>query len=155
MTSCNLHQCYNLQHTLMETSTPPRVRDFLITAILLAGGGWAGLALLIYYTLPTIGPRWLFFFLSVLALTGTVLPALAFLNRRFAGKPPATHGAILRQAIWFGVYFPTLAWLQIGRVLTMTLAVLLAVGFIMVEWLLRLRERSRWTPKSEETPHNG
>ena len=58
----------------------------------------------------------------------------------------ATSGLILRQAIWFGVYGSALAWLQTGRVLTTALALLLAVGLILVEWLLRLRERSQWSP---------
>jgi hypothetical protein len=98
------------------------------------------------YTLPTVGPRWLFFFLSVLALTGTVLPVVAFLNRRFPSNPPAAPAVILREAIWVGIYGPTLAWLQIGRVLTPALAVLLATGLILIELLLRLRERSQWKP---------
>jgi hypothetical protein len=53
---------------------------------------------------------------------------------------------IVRESIWFGVYFPTLAWLQIPRVLTLPLALLLAMAFILVEWLLRMRERSQWKP---------
>lgn len=98
------------------------------------------------FTLPTVGPRWLFFFLGVLAVTGTALPAIAYLNRRFPTEPPANPSVILRQSIWIGIYIPTLAWLQIGRVLTPALALLLALGLIVIEWLLRLRERSQWNP---------
>ena len=36
-----------------------------------------------------------------------------------------------------------LAWLQAGRVLTLPMAVLLAAGLILIEFLLRLRERSQ------------
>ena len=43
----------------------------------------------------------------------------------------------------------TLAWLQIGRMLTLPLAVLLALGFLIIEYLLRLRERSQWKPGGE------
>jgi hypothetical protein len=57
-----------------------------------------------------------------------------------------TSGVIMRQSLWVGVYGATLAWLQIGRVLTLALAVLLALGLIVIEWLLRLRERSQWNP---------
>ena len=128
------------------TRTPPPVSAFIPAAGVLAVVGWAGLFVLIQYTLPTVGPRWLFFFLSVLALTGTVLPVVAFLNRRFPGNPPPTRGVVLRQAIWVGVYGPTLAWLQIGRALTPALAFLLAVGFVLIEWTLRMRERSQWKP---------
>jgi hypothetical protein len=94
-----------------------------------------------------VGPRWLFFFLSVLALTGTVLPIVAYLNIRFPSNPPPTAGVVLRQAIWVGIYIPTLAWLQIGRVLSPALALLLALGFVLIEWLLRLREKSQWKPE--------
>jgi hypothetical protein len=122
------------------------VRAFLPAAFILALAGWSGLAALIIYTLPTVGPRWLFFFLSVLALTGTALPFVAFLNRRFPSAPPPRPGVVLRQALWVGVYGATLAWLQIGRVLTPSLALLLAAGLILIEWLLRLRERAQWKP---------
>jgi hypothetical protein len=130
----------------METRSTPSVSSFLPTAIILGILGWGGLYLLIQYTIPTVGPRWLFFFLGVLALTGTALPFVAFLNRRFPTVPPATPGMIIREAIWIGLYGTTLAWLQLGRVLNLGLAFLLAVGFLAIEILIRLRERSQWKP---------
>jgi hypothetical protein len=131
---------------MVDNKTSPPVTSFLPTAFILAAIGWAGLFFLLSRTLPTVGSRWLFFFLSVLALTGTVLPVVAFLNRRFPSNPPATPGVILRQSLWIGIYGPTLAWLRIPRVLTAALAVLLAIGLILIEVLLRLRERSQWKP---------
>jgi len=122
------------------------VRKFIPAAIILAVLGWGGLLYVLFYTLPAVGPRWLFFFLSVLAVSGTCLPVVAFLNRRFPSVPPPTTAVVLRQALWVGIYFPTLAWLQIGRVLTPALALLLLLGFILIEWLLRLREKSQWNP---------
>ncbi|HZD56123.1 MAG TPA: hypothetical protein VE136_05350 [Anaerolineales bacterium] len=130
----------------MSSESSPSVGHFLPAAFILAISGWVGLFFLINYTLPTVGPRWLFFFLGVLALTGTALPIVAFLNRRFQSNPPANSVVIVRQSIWVGVYGATLAWLQIGRALTLALAVLLALGLIVIEWLLRLRERSQWNP---------
>jgi hypothetical protein len=132
----------------MNSTTSPPVRIFLPAAVVLALIGWSGLVYVFIFTRPTVGPRWLFFFLSVLALTGTALPAVAFLNRRFPSTPPPTAAVIMRQALWVGIYFPTLAWLQIGRVLTPALALLLLLGFVLIEWLLRLRERSQWKPES-------
>ncbi len=102
--------------------------------------------MLVNDTVPTVGPRWLFFFLLVIALTGTILPVTAFLNRRFPSSPPATSTVVMRQALWFGVYGAALAWLQIGRVLTFALGGLLLVGMVLIEFLLRLSERSRWKP---------
>lgn len=130
----------------MDTRSTPSVSSFLPTAIILAVAGWGGLIWLIQYTLPTVGPRWLFFFLGVIALTGTALPIVAFLNRRFPTNPPATSVVILREAILVGLYGPLLAWLQLGRVLNPALAVLLAAGLVAIELLLRMRERSRWKP---------
>lgn len=108
--------------------------------------GWGGLVILVISTLPTVGPRWLFFFLAVVALTGTALPVMAFFNRRFPSTPAPTYAIITRQALWFGVYGATIAWLQMGRVLTPTLAILLASGLVLVEFLLRLSEKGQWKP---------
>jgi hypothetical protein len=130
----------------MDSETPPPVSAFLPTAIFLAIIGWGGLIALFINTLPTVGPRWLFFFLTVLAITGTFLPFVAYLNLRFPSIPPPSGIAVVRQSLWAGIYIATLAWLQIGRVLTPTLAVLLAVGIGLIEFLLRLSERSQWKP---------
>lgn len=130
----------------MKSNPSPPITAFLPTTIILILLGWGGLFAVTTYTSPTGGTRWLFFFLSVLALTGTTLPGMAFLNRRFPSTPPPTPSVVVRQALWTGIYFPTLAWLQIGRVLTPSLALLLALGLIIIEWLLRLRERSQWKP---------
>ena len=127
-------------------STSPSVKSVLPAAITLAALGWGGLVAVVILTLPTVGPRWLFFFLGVLALTGSALPFLAFLNRRFPSIPPATSGVILRQSLWVGIYGATLAWLQIGRVLTLPMALVLVIGLVIIEWLMRLREKSQWKP---------
>lgn len=135
-----------IESSNMNENTSPPIKDFLPTAIFLMIIGWGGLFLLIFYTLPTVGPRWLFFFLGVLALTGTALPATAFINRRFPSQPSTTHGVVVRQALWFAIYFATIAWLQIGRVFSTTLAILLAIGLVLIEFLLRMSERSQWKP---------
>jgi hypothetical protein len=128
-------------------STPPSVRSVIPASALLIVVGWGGLFFLMNTIAPTDWkPLWLFYFLAVLGVGGLALPATAFLNLRFPGKPPATHVVIARQAIWLGIYFPTLAWLRIGRVLTPLLALLLALGLILIEGLLRFREYSQWKP---------
>ena len=131
----------------METRSSPSVLSLLPTAIILSVFGWGGLIALLALTQPSGGTRWLFFFTSVLAITGTMLPLIAYLNRRFPSNPPPTQPVIVRQSLWFGIYLPTLAWLQIERVLTPALALLLVIGLIIIEWLLRLRERSQWKPE--------
>jgi hypothetical protein len=130
----------------MDSKSSPPVSKFILAAVILALIGWGGLYFLVNLTQPKVGPRWLFFFLGVLALTGTSLPLVAFFNRRFPSNPPANVGVILREALFIGIYFPTLAWLQLGRVLTLALALLFAFGLIAIEVLLRMRERSQWKP---------
>lgn len=131
----------------MDNLKPPSFLSILPTAIILSLVGWGGLAAVVLYTLPTLGPRWLFFFLSVVALTGTILPIVTFLNRRFPTNPPAEGGVLLRQAMWFGVYGAALTWLQLGRMLSVTVAGILAAALLIVESLLRMREISQWKPK--------
>ncbi len=128
----------------MKSTTSPRVANFLPASIFLFIIGWGGLIALIVTTLPTVGPRWLFFFLCVLAITGTSLPITAFLNHRFPSTPPPTYMVVVRQALWFAVYVSTLIWLQMGRVLNPALAILLAIGLGLIEFLLRLSEKSQW-----------
>ena len=52
--------------------------------------GWGGLALLIFFfeVPPLVWARWGFFALWFIALTGTALPVVYFLNLRFSPDPP-------------------------------------------------------------------
>jgi hypothetical protein len=49
---------------------------------------------------------------------------------------------MLRQALWAGFFVSLCTWLQINRSLTLQLALLLAGGLILFEWLLGLVQRS-------------
>ena len=55
---------------------------------------------------------------------------------------------LLRRALWPALLGAVCAWLQIARTLTWEIAALLAAIFIFIEWLLEVRERSRWDPDS-------
>lgn len=125
------------------------IRTYLPLTLILTIAGWVGLLIIILGTLPNLGPRWLFFFFGVLALTGPVIPLTYYLNLRFPSKPPVDGMVIVRQALWVGVFGSTIAWLQLGRVLSPGLALILAGVFVLIEFLLRLFERSRWKPKQE------
>lgn len=120
----------------------PTFRPFLVSTLFLFVGGWVGLMLLLNFTLPTLWPRWGFFALLVVACTGTAIPVSFWLNSVFATEPPAEPGVVVRQSIWVGVYFAVLAWLQIGRLLSFSIGLWLAIGLIALEYLLRLRETS-------------
>jgi hypothetical protein len=118
----------------------------MIAAALLAVIGWTGLILLVNLALPTIGPRWLFFAFLTTAATGTSLPFVWLLHRRFdraAGAPPSV---LLRQGLLIGLFVSLCTWLQINRSLSLGLAIAVAAGFVAIEWLIRLIEGSRWRP---------
>ena len=120
----------------MTKQTSSNYGSLMISALILAGVGWLGLFLLMTATLPTVGPRWLFFFLWTLALTGTSLPFIWLLNRRFASIS-TPQSILLREALLVGLYGGLCAWLQINRSLNLPLGLLLATGIIAIEWLLR------------------
>lgn len=108
--------------------------------------GWGGLTAIIYYTLPFVWYRWSFFVLFTTAITGTLLPFVYFFHRRFPDDPPATSNVVVRQALWFGIYAALLAWLQLGRFVTVYVILGLAGGLVAIEYFIRMRERSHWTP---------
>lgn len=103
--------------------------------------GWGGLYYLVNNVRPTAGPRWYFFILLYLAVIGTALPVIRFINMRLANDAgQVTDSVVLRQALWLGLYVTIVAWLQILRVLGPVLAILLAFVFIAIEIFLRIRE---------------
>ena len=57
----------------------PAPMAFLPTIIVLVVFGWGGLIALMTTTGPELGPRWLFFFLVVVAFTGLALPLTVLL----------------------------------------------------------------------------
>ena len=124
----------------------PTVRAFLPLIVLLLVLGWGGLYVLVNMSEPTLGPRWLFYFLIVVAFTGMALPVVVYLHLRFPSDPPPSQSVIVRQALWVGVYIALLVWMSFGQVVSAGLALIFLVGFIVVEILLRLRERSIWRP---------
>ena len=134
----------------METRHNSQLKPIMITSVLLFFVGVLGLVLLFTMTVPTLGPRWLLFFLITMAVSGFVLPAAYFLNIRFPSNPPAEAGILLREAIFVGIYADLLIWLQFGKVLNFAIGSFILVGFALIEFLLRWRERSRFTPGSEE-----
>jgi hypothetical protein len=129
----------------------PSARPYVYSALFLMITGWGGLGLLIFvFNLPPlVWARWGFFVLWFTALAGTALPPAFFLNLRFPSHPPAEPNSIVRQALWVGVYGSVLAWLQLGHVLAFWMWIGLAGGLIGIEYLIRLRERSRWRPPTD------
>lgn len=125
---------------------PPYIQ-ILFAGISLGMIGWGGLYLVLNLTLPTLGPRWLFFFFLMIGVSGSMLPIFALIHRRFPGSQPVDGSVVVREAVMVGLYVCLLAWLQMGRLFDLNRAMFLALGFIVVEILLLWYERSRWRPK--------
>lgn len=135
----------------METSKHHSFKEFLPSFLILTLFGWIGLILVIILLLPTLGPRWLFYFFLILAISGSIMPVVHYLNKRFPSNPLAEKTVIIRQSIWFGAFAATITWLQMGRVLNTALGLILAGAFILIELLLRLWERSHWKTEAPDT----
>ena len=130
-------------------------RPYIIPTIFLLFVGWGGSATLVYFTEPLVWNRWALFALLFLALTGSALPIVYFFQLRFPSNPPASSHVIVRQAQWVGAYGLILLWLRWGDLLTLWLAFGLACALLVIEWLIRLRERAQWstpTPESNDEP---
>lgn len=121
----------------------------VVAGAILAVGGWAGLLWLLLNTLPTVPNRWTFYALLHIALTGTALPVIRLLHRRFSrqGGLFVGPGVMIRQAVWVGLYGTLIAWLRIPRLLTVPLVAGVALALVAIELLLRLRERTQWQPE--------
>ena len=123
-----------------------KFKPFGISALILIIVGWGGLYFLLTQTYPYILPRWGLFALMLMAITGIVLPIVYFFHKRFPNEKSTEANIIVRQAMWFGVYGATLAWLQLGRLVTVYVILGLAGGFVAIEYFIRLREKSHWSP---------
>ncbi|MGD2207060.1 MAG: hypothetical protein PVH17_09795 [Anaerolineae bacterium] len=120
------------------------MQDKIITilAVLVAAVGWWGL----YELTGKVGPdhaggRTFFFALLFVALTATLAPAVAYLNRRFV--PEAVERdpwRFLRHSAWGGLCLTSWAWLQTLRAFNLAFAFIIALIFIAIEVLIvRLR----------------
>jgi hypothetical protein len=131
----------------MQPIQKSKTLSILIASIILNLVGWVGLILLLNFSLPTLGPRWIFFLLLTIAISGLALPILFFLHLRFPTDPPAEMNVYIREALFVSIFVDMLAWLQLGRVLSPLRAFLVAVGMVAIEFFIRLRERSKFKPK--------
>jgi hypothetical protein len=146
----------------MEPNPYSPFRAYLASFIILFFIGWGSVAVSIFTLTPTVWARWLFFFGGTLGLISLALPVTWFLNLRFQSDPPAGAAVIVRQAIWVGVYGALLTWLQQERLVTLWTGLGLAAGLVAIEYLIRMREKSRWQPSfphgpatNDQLPANG
>jgi len=127
----------------------PPFGKMLVTSLLLGVIGLGGLAFIFLTTEPTLGPRWLFFFFLTLAGSGIALPVVYLIHRRTA-RQYVSAKVIIREAIMFGVFLDLLAWLQIGRIASNLIAIILAGGLVFLEIFLRMAEKATFKPDEYE-----
>jgi len=131
----------------MDDKGSPPVKIFLPISLILAIPGWILLIYLVTNTVPELQNRWLFYAAIVITITGSSFPPVAYLNRIIKPFGPANYEIVIREGIMIGLYTAILLWLNKGQVLSFGLALILAVGLTLVELLIRLRNRSAWSPE--------
>ena len=117
-------------------------RRWTWTAILIAVLSWLGIWGVIQ--LPITGPtRTVLFFLLFCAITCTAMPPISYLNARFGRcrNRRILQYRFVRQSIWLGLLVVVLAWLQMRRILTTTLAMILTAVFGLIETFMLTREQ--------------
>jgi hypothetical protein len=109
-----------------------------LVSIVLAVAGWWGLVQLTGRLTPDEpGALALFFGLLFVALTGSLAPVVAYMNRRFASGVYVLHPwRALRQAIWAGLCLTSWAWLQMQHELNPAFALIIALIFVAIEFLI-------------------
>lgn len=132
---------------MMRNSYLPPFGKILISSIFLTILGGGGLAFIFIFYEPTLGPRWMFFFFLTIIGSGIALPISYLIQRRFANQVVLSK-VLIREAIFFGVFLALIAWLQLGRILTNLIIVIISIGFILLEMLLRMAEKA--TFKADE-----
>ena len=127
----------------------PNFGKIFLTSLILVVLGAGGLIFIVFFSEPTLGPRWLFFFFLTNCATGLALPVTYIMQRRLA-KQYVPISVLLREAILFAIFVDLLFWLQLGRILSNLMILILAGGFILLEFFLRMAEKATFQPESQD-----
>lgn len=109
-----------------------------VAAVLLAVVGWWGLYELTGKIDPDqAGVRPLLFALLFLALTATLAPPAAYLNRRLAPEAVSRDPwRFVRHSAWGGLCLTAWAWLQMHRAFNLGFALVIALIFVALEYVI-------------------
>ena len=77
------------------------------------------------------------------------MPGSFIIQRRFA-KETVPDSVLIREGILFGVFLALIAWLQLGRILNNLMIVIIGVGFLLFEILLRMVEKATFQVDENE-----
>ncbi|MBN1935951.1 MAG: hypothetical protein JW934_14870 [Anaerolineae bacterium] len=126
----------------MASKPDPQTENkrWVLYALFVAVIAW--LALWSVTQLPVGGLTKVLFFVALFfAITGTLMPAIAYLNARFGSASPGMYRfRFIRQSGQIGFMAVIIAWLQMLRVLDWTLALIVIGVFALIETFLITRE---------------
>ncbi len=124
-----------------------RPKWWLIVSFVITILSFAGLYYLVNYVWPVpenpfARPQLLFLIFMFLGLSSVFVPITAYLNQRFAkaGWFERDRTRLVRQGIWVGLFGVLLAYLQLIRALSWTIAIVLAGVFFLIEMFFLTRE---------------
>jgi hypothetical protein len=121
-------------------------RRWMLYVALVALISWAGLWSAVQLPINDL-TKTLFFALLFICVASSMMPAVAYLNARFGRfySQRVYYARFVRQSILAGAFVVVIAWLQMRRVLSLTLAWILLAVFVLTETFLITRE----TPPDE------
>ena len=116
-------------------------KRWMLWVILVALIAWSALWSVIQ--LPVNGLTKALFFVSFyVAISTTLMPAIAYLNARFGRvqSKRVYQVRFVRQSLFSGAFTVIVAWLQMQRALSPTLALIMMAVFVLTETFLITRE---------------
>ncbi len=121
-------------------------KRWMLYAILVALLSWAGWWSVVQLPINDL-TKALFFALLFIAIGSTLMPAIAYLNARFGRFHDRRTFAVrfVRQSLMVGGFVVVVAWLQMQRVLSPTLALIVMAVLVLTETFLVTRD----TPTEE------
>jgi len=109
--------------------------------VLVALAAWGGLGYLVFNTSPDWLSRVAFLGLLLVASAASGMPAILYLNHRFATLHRGRDRVrALRQSLWVGGFAVLCAWLQMKHSLTWSAALVFLGVFALLELLYAGRE---------------
>lgn len=124
-----------------------RLRWWILLSILLASFSFFSLYFIYTHIEPNpnvilAGPQLLFLIFMFLGLGAGAVPVTAYMNYRFAknGWIKRDKIRLLREGAWVGLFGMLLAYLQLIRALNLTIGLVLASVFILIELFFLTRD---------------
>ena len=123
-------------------------KRWMLYVILVALIAWAGWGVVIYQLPANDLTKPMLFTLLFVSTSATLMPAIAYLNTRFGRirDQRVYQARFVRQSILSGAFTVMIAWLQMQRVLSVTLGLILLAVFVLTETFLITRETPAQKP---------